>query len=218
MPRLSSGRWNTKEGWNFHILNKDVMRAIIAGDPIDRLSEVDIPTDLVKLDSSDTVLNYPFFAAMRDEYEKVKKRAKGQYKPSFLEKRFDSKVWDIFMSLYNNDSAYFQRIGGCMSVLCANRDVYNLVTDDYTDVLEDLKTWWDTEDCRDRTRGWIAWVFDQIIERYKEKGYTYFIINHMLMWIKLNGQNWQCHEQFDPENWFGKSVGVVTNALYGGQY
>ena len=194
------------------------MRAIIAGDPLDRLSEVDIPTDLVKLDGSDTVLNYPFFAKMRVEYDTVKKRAKGQYKPSFLEKRFDNKVWDIFMSLYNNDSAYFQRIGGCMSVLCANRDAYNLVTDDYTDVLDDLKIWWDTNDYRDRTRGWIAWVFDQIIERYKEHGYTYYIVNHMLMWIKLNGQNWQFHEQFDPENWFGKNVGVVTNALYGGQY
>lgn len=190
------------------------MREIIGGDSIDRLAEIEIDKGLVELPPDDQVLNYAFFKMMRDEYNKVKPK----YKPSFFEKRFDNKVWDIVQSLYANDSAYFQRIGGCMTVLVRNSDVFVKLDDDYTDVLEDLKTWWNTEDMRERTRPWIAWVFDELIKRYSEKTFVYHMVNHLLVWIRLNAKNWQFHEQFDPENWFGRKSGSMTNALYGGDY
>ena len=217
-----SGRWNDNVSWKFHVEDKARMRDVIDGDintlsgnGLEKLAEIKTEPKLLIDSGEGNPLNYIFLVKLREEFVRVSKK----YKLSFLHRRIESSVWDKILALYRQDPAYFERIGGCISALIVSILNENLdINGDYIYIFKALFEWWETNDKRERFKHHYAYVFKYFIKSYENDKNFRYISNDLLLWIKLNSSNWQHHEKFEPQNWYGNSRrGVINNLIHGRQ-
>ena len=225
MPKIS-GLWTpirNEDGsvdntpWEFHIKAKDKWREMFASDPEATGSSLSLLKELlfneslaVRNPDEQPVLNEPFLDAMLADYDKSFKA----YNPGLIERSIYPKASKFTMALIRNDSAYYERIMGIMGYLINSHTKFADLNGDHIEVLKSAHEWWKMYDQRDRTKGWIDWVFRFIINKYKTDSFYKKSVNHILYFMHLNADKWQVHESHLPANWFCNGRGAQVNILY----
>jgi len=214
------GLWNDDVSWNFHITAKNKFRQVIAEDPechgssLKLLREIVFDPRLIYEDSDTLVLNEMFLRKLREDYL----AAYMSYEPGLIEKQITENMVNFVLALYRNDTAYFERIGGVISFIAKNHERFNDINGDYYNELIRIRDWWDANDYRERTRPWIRWVFNLVINKYKRNKFYRKSVNHALYWIHLNAALWKHNPNYHPDYWFGKKKGRQVMELYGGHF
>jgi len=215
-----TGLWDTDVAWELHISSKNKFRDMIAADPeahgssLKLLREMMFDERLAFEKTDKLVLNEAFLYNLVKDYKACYK----EYKPGIIEKQLIDKMLNFVLALYRNDSAYHERIGGVVSFIAKNHDRFsNRDKNHYEDLIR-IRDWWNANDCRDRTRPWIMWVFNFLIGKYKRDKFYRQSINHALYFIHLNHKAWKFNECFHPDYWFGKKKGKQVMELYGGNF
>lgn len=215
-----TGLWDTDIAWNLHIESKNKFREMIAADPEASGSSIKLLRELIFDDrlayekTDKLVLNEAFLYNLTVDYKAVYK----SYKPGLIEKQLVDRMINFTLALYRNDSAYFERIGGVITFIVKNHEKFDSMDGDYKEALIKIRDWWDVNDKRDRTRPWIMWVFNFVINKYGRDKFYKKSVNHALYWIHLNARLWKQNPNYHPDYWFGKKKGKQVMELYGGNF
>ena len=221
-----SGRWNTDESYKFHVEDKNAIRAIIDGDPdcegvgLEKLAEIKTDPKILMDHGEGITLNYAFFEKMREEFNRITKK----HKLSFLHRRIQDSFWDKLMSVFKQDSAYFERIGGVVECLFG---IFQQLEDigvkiepngTYEYIFKSTRDWWDENDQRQRYKHHYRYMFNYFIKTYESDDKFRYVVNVMLIWMNANRRNWIYHERFDPSNWYGCGKrGAIDYMVHGRQ-
>lgn len=217
----NGGHYNDDEGWNYHILMKNMLREMIANDPehygrtLSVLDELPFDERLGTHEPGDKWrINEEFLFVMVNDYLKSYKK----YEPQAKERNRVEKACKLIYSLFKLDTAYNTRIGGCISYIVHNKHLFTDINADYSKEIRSIYTWWKKNEYRERGRYEINWIFTYIILKYKYVKFYKKSVNHMLCFIARNAENWVDAPEYNPDNWFGKIKGRVLIDLHGGWY
>jgi hypothetical protein len=118
--KFLDGLWNKLESFNCHILCKGKFREIIEEDRIEDLDLLPINPAWATHEPGDggLVKNEEFLNAMYNNWKQMAdKYLKGYTGDKEKVKNGVDKAWMMFITVYRNDSAYFERLGGMISFL-----------------------------------------------------------------------------------------------------
>ena len=218
----------------FHKVIKDRFRTMINNDPeatgsaLELLDGLEIDKRLITHEPTDRlIVNEAFFRLMIENYNEEWEK----FKPGRLERKYKDFCINFIFALYRNDSEYTSKIGGIISWLVINKDLFANESGNHLKVIQQVYDFWangsvDAEgnviqpgDNRVRTKPWIDWGFRYVINKYKrgQKFYMYSV-NFFLRYIYVNADKWIFLPAFYPENWYGNNRGYQTIGLYGGNF
>lgn len=209
---------------------KDQLRSIVESDNMEcSLDEIapDLPINpaLATYEPGDggLIKGEDFLNAMFNNWKQMNGKFGEGYDRNKIERsrKIVEKGFLIFIAVYRNDSAYFERLGGMISFLASNKErllkIKNL-DQEHAIILENLHQWWKDNDTRIRTKLWINNAFKLLIKKYKTDMYYRRCINMCLIFIVNNADRWQDDNTFHPDNWFPKKRGKFCNAMFGWRF
>ena len=209
---------------------KDQLRSILESEDIERnLDEIaiDLPINpalaTYEVGDGGLIKGEDFLNAMFNNWKQMNGKFETGYDRNKIERsrKIVEKGFLIFIAVYRNDSAYFERLGGMISFLASNKDRVSKVKNldqEHAAILENLHQWWKVNDKRLRTKLWINNAFKLLIKKYKTDMYYRRCINMCLIFIANNTDKWQDDNTFHPDNWFPKKRGKFCNAMFGGRF
>jgi len=213
-----SNRWFEGNGdaWTFHIENKNVWRRLIdmATPDLESLLALKFKRDWLNDDGEGHPPNFELLSRMKDAYFEWIEEEKIVIPE--MESKVIDKVWNFGLGIYRQDSAYFERIGGILSVLIYNEEAW-VGKDKHSRVklLEKMRKWFKENDKRKRTINWMLWFFDYFIKKYKTDEFYEKSINMLVDWLLAHKAEWVNVPMYDPKNWYPASRGVINNAVHG---
>ena len=209
---------------------KDQIRSILESGDIERnLDEIaiDLPINpalaTYEVGDGGLIKGEDFLNAMFNNWKQMNGKFETGYDRNKIDRsrKIVEKGFLIFIAVYRNDSAYFERLGGMISFLASNKDRVSKVKNldqEHAAILENLHQWWKVNDKRLRTKLWINNAFKLLIKKYKTDMYYRRCINMCLIFIANNTDKWQDDNTFHPDNWFPKKRGKFCNAMFGGRF
>jgi len=220
--KFGDGLWKGKEAFNLHKAFKGLIYAIINRDPdlledhIDEILDAPFNEKWAQCEAGDggMVLNEEFLGSLTYNYLKVIDK----FQPaSEKEKKFAIRSAQVIMTLYRNDTAYFERIGGTVAYIVNNKDKFLKIQNfdaENSKLLESIFNWWRINDHRLRSRFVITRLFKFTIKRYKTNMFYRRSINMALLFTAKNADKWTDNDEYNPANWFPRKRGKFANALY----
>lgn len=216
MARVSN-KWDNEESWNYHITSKNIMREVINSDndeDLNRLNEIQFDEKLLENTGEGDPPNMDF---MRKLWAETLAYAQKIGMPLFVRPWFE-KGGKWVISLYRQDSAYAERIGGIIQYIQYNEKAWKRCKNKKQRVafIKDTRDWWNDNDTRDRTRGWIMKMWNRAIAWYDTKEFWEKLINFVINWCIDHNNEWQAHVMYDPKVWFPRGRGGINVLLHGG--
>lgn len=210
-----SNRWQDPDSWNFHIEDKNILRRVIDGAPLDIIEGLVLKREWMSCDGETIPPNYDFFIAMHDAYDAQVES--GAIVVPEVESKIDTKVWNFAITLYKQDNAYTERLGGLVTAIVLSKVGWVDKSEQERIVfLEGLRKWFKTHDKRKRTINWIMWVFDYFIRKYKSDDYYKTTITFLIDYIIAHESDWQIVDGFSPKNWYPASRGRINDMVHAG--
>ena len=90
--------------------------------------------------------------------------------------------------------------------------------DNNTEQIELIREWWNIVDSRKRTKMWLNKIFDFMIYKYNNELFYKYSINMAMIFTAANYKAWVHDDVGNPENWFPRKRGKLSNALFGGVF
>lgn len=209
---------------------KDQIRSILESEDIEHNFDeiaIDLPINpalaTYEVGDGGLIKGEDFLNAMFNNWKQMNGKFETGYDRNKIDRsrKIVEKGFLIFIAVYRNDSAYFERLGGMISFLASNKDRVSKVKNldqEHAAILENLHQWWKVNDKRLRTKLWINNAFKLLIKKYKTDMYYRRCINMCLIFIANNTDKWQDDNTFHPDNWFPKKRGKFCNAMFGGRF
>jgi hypothetical protein len=150
---------------------------------------------------------------MNKEFEKFRKSHKHYEKKLSMKERIALNQCGKFMlSLYKQDSAYYERIGGHVCIFIANEELWKK---DHVKALNFYYDWWLQNDIRGYSKKWInsAWV--TLIELYQEKEFVRMSVDWIMEYLHAHKDEWKMDPEFHPDRWYPKGKGQITYLVSG---
>ena len=82
--------------------------------------------------------------------------------------------------------------------------------------LERQKTWLESNYKRERTKGWVMIVVNEMIKRYKSSEFVEGVLNWFYDQIIDHRAEWQLDSCYDPKQWYPVGRGLIQNKIRGG--
>jgi hypothetical protein len=210
-----------EDQWQFHNVDKQYIKEMVSSP--DPWSKLELLKQMVIPDKTTYLANSgegepPNWRLLLE----LKKRFMYEYTkwgPSLTERLIMDKVWNMFLLLYKQDTAYFERIGGALTAMLANKDAFRNKRDRLAALMK-LRDWWDENDARESKRPLINSIFMMVINGYQNKPFVEKAVDWTLeMFFALEKEeayNWKIVDQFDPNNWFpSKRCGGINYVILG---
>ena len=216
MSRVNN-KWENEEAWNFHITNKNLMREVITStneEDLKKIADITWNEKWLVNDGEGDPPNMDFIRRLWSAYwEYAQKKGIPIFERIWLE-RGGKKV----VALYRQDSAYAERIGGVIQWLVYNKKTWKKCRNkkQRVEFLRDCMDWWNENDTRDRTRGWIQAMWDKGLAWYDKKEFWEHSANFMINWVMDHEKEWQPNQMYDPKVWFPRGRGQINNFVHGG--
>lgn len=216
MSRVNN-KWENEESWTFHITNKNLMRDIIMSDDdedVKRLSDIQLKDEwLVNQGEGDP----PNMAFIRNTWDKYWEYTQKKGIPIF-ERLWLERSGRFVVSLYRQDSAYAERIGGVIQWIIYNEKSWKKCRNkkQRIEFIRDCMEWWNENDQRDRTRTWIQRIWDKVLVWYEKKEFWEHSINFLINYVVEHKGEWQSNQMYDPAVWFPRGRGQINNFVHGG--
>jgi len=213
MSRVNN-KWVNEESWTFHITNKNLLRSIIDSEDdkeLMRVKELEFDEKWLVNDGEGDPPNMDWIRAIIKAWSE-------EYldgAPIWLKK---FKLVPLIESLYRQDSAYAERIGGVVQWIIYNEKYWQMCDTKQKKVkfVEDCRDWWLEEDHRGRTRNWINKMWTRVLKWYAKKKFWYDSINFMIDYTIEHKGEWQPHPMYDPKVWFPRGRGKINDKVHGG--
>lgn len=212
-----SNRWfESDDAWDFHIANKNIWRRIIDGASIETLIDLKLKREWLTDEGEGHPPNYlliekavsDYFAFLESEKIKVPEP----------ENRLIDKVAGFVKGIYRQDSAYFERIGGVITVLIvAEPQWVGKTRTERLKVLEKTEKWFVENDKRKRTINWMKFFFDYAIKKYKTNEFYEKSINFFVDWFIANKNEWVIVGVYDPKMWYPAGRGQINAKIHGNE-
>lgn len=217
MVRINN-KWCDDESYQFHITDKTIIRNVLFGKckEIDLLKEIVIKDDWKHFDKPEE--EPPNMKFLRDMFSAYKEEIKSKrIKPPLKEKLVLNKVLDFVETLYLQDSAYLERIGGVITWFVVNGDKWKGQKKEmHLKLLMSCHDWWDKEDFRERTRWMIEQIWTCLIQKYQKTDFYYKSVEFLVDYMVEHKSDWIIIEFYDPKNWFARGRGSINNLVHGG--
>jgi len=212
-----NNKWIDETAWTFHIDDKNLIRDAIADDSCKKLkilSGLVVKPEWMKCDGEVEPPNVQFMRDLRAAYlEWVKTQEVPAFESAFLEKAID-----FIVTLFKQDSAYFERIGGIVTFFIYNRFRWvDKSKEERLQLLKEAKMWWSMEDERERTKTWINNIWNCVIRGYENREFWTKSIDFTIDYFIENNGKWVIVEMYDPKKWFPRGRGQVNNLIHGGE-
>jgi len=212
-----NNKWENEESWNYHIKNKNLIREVIDSDNEEDLQKLATLTWddkwLINEGEGDPP-NMDFIRRLHTDY-----MAWAEKNMPLLEKVWLPLTAKKIVSLYRQDSAYAERIGGVIVWIQYNEALWKKckTKKEKIEFLESARDWWNENDTRDRTRGWILHAWNKIIGWYGKKEFWERSVNFLVNWTIEHKNDWQPNQMYDPKVWFPRGRGHINNLVHGGR-
>jgi len=217
MARINN-KWENEESWNYHITSKNIMREVINSDndeDLNRLNEIQFDEKILENTGEGDPPNMDFIRKLWAESFAYAQ----QIGMPLLVRPWFEKGGKWVVSLYRQDSAYAERIGGIIQYIMYNEKAWKKCKNkkQRLEFIKDTRDWWNENDTRDRTRGWIMKMWNRAIKWYEKNEFWEKMINFVINWCIDHGNaEWQPHQMYDPKVWFPRGRGAINVQLHGG--
>lgn len=213
-----TNRWNTGDGWDFHIFDKDLWRKLIGmgkTPDISTLIDLKMKPEWLQNHGEEDPVNWAFLNGMRTAYFEWLDNERITVPEA--ESKVMVKVWNFVLALYKQDSAYFERMGGVITVIVINEQKWKDTRKvSRLRLLKELRDWFHKSDQRPRTINWLIWIFDYMIKKYDKVEFYQKSIDFCIDYILAHRSEWVIHDWFSPKMWYPAGRGQLTNKVYGG--
>jgi len=213
-----SNRWYEGNGdaWTFHIENKNVWRRLIdmAKPDLESLIALKFKRDWLNDDGEGHPPNFEFLLKAKDAYFQWIEDEKIVIPD--VESKVIDKVWNSGLGIYRQDSAYFERMGGVISVLIFNEAAWvGKGKLDRVKLLEKTRGWFKENDKRKRTINWMLWFFDYFIKKYKTNEFYEKSINFLVDYLIEHKAEWTLVPSYTPTTWYPAGRGNLNYLVHG---
>lgn len=211
-----SNRYDDHESWIYHIEDKEILRKVIQSDckATDLFKAFIFKEEWARNDGEGEPENWQFILQLRDAYKEYKKTIKVPIK----EKLFIDKLVDYIVSLFYQDSAYLERMGGCITFFIYNRKLWEGKNKkERQAALRAFYDWWDKNDKRERTKWMISGLMNCLFIRYEKQEFWMKSVDFCIDWIIEHADEWKPQPMYEPKNWYPNGRGMVQNMVWGGQ-
>jgi hypothetical protein len=150
---------------------------------------------------------------MYHEYERYRKTIKYQEKKLSIKERIAiNQAVKFLLALYKQDSAYYERIGGHVTLFISNEE--NWKKDKIASLIS-YYNWWNINDVRGYSKKWInsAWV--TLIELYQTKEFVKLSVDWIMEYLFAHKEEWVTDGEFDPKRWYPRGKGQITYLVSG---
>lgn len=209
--------WASPDQWMFHRTTKDGLWQALEGDSIsvvDLLKLLSVKEEWIEMRQEDKIpVNYPLLLFAWGHYLKVYRKMN----PSLLYRLGIKKLGIFILTLYKEDSAYIERIGGAIEYIIDHKEDWpkgdkqaRLLA------LEDLRNWWYEEDWRVRGKERLLRLFNKIIELYDTDEFIRKTIDYFIDTFIANAEKWDRAGGFyKPEKWYPRGKGQINYIVHG---
>ena len=211
-----SNRPHNPDGWKFHNEQKNICRKALEKEKLtlSDLAALSIDTKFWKPEKGDPDKpNYQFLIKMEGDYQRYRKTIKHFEKKLTIKERIAlAQAGKFLLSLYKQDSAYYERIGGHITLFISNED--NWKKDKLTSLIS-YYNWWNQNDIRGYSKKWInnAWV--TLIELYQTKDFVRLSVDWLMEYLFTHKKDWVTDQEFHPDRWYPKGKGQITYLVSG---
>ncbi len=213
-----NNKWVTPTDWLYHIENKNVIREPATKETCEFedlavLEKLQVDDKWLVNDGEGDPPNMDFIRRLWADYWEAAQR-KGI---PLLERPFIEKWGKKIVSLFRQDSAYSERMGGLIIWF-----IYNAARwkgkgkKQRLQVLRDAHDWWDVEDYRERTKVWIEWYWKITLKGYEKREFWEWSINFIIDWIVQHKDEFGNQPMYDPKVWFPRGRGQANTIIHGG--
>lgn len=215
-------RWNNKEGWDFHIKDKNIMR--------DRIAEFEDGKEINLLELAKMIFlrqwmdddgegNPPNYNWIKEVLEEIQYKVEnGEFHPGLIERKIYLKIIFSVLTLFKQDSAYQERMGGWLTVTALDPSKWLECKDkeERIEYFNKLYKWWDKNDKRERTRNMIGSTIKLFINQYSSSPFVEEATNYFYQRFCEHRGEWQIVNFYDPKLWYPVGRGSIQNAILGG--
>jgi hypothetical protein len=209
--------WDTPERWHWNKTTKSHIKNMIKERRFDlktlyHLLEVNEDWLEVK-EGEKAPVNYSMLHFIYKRYMGVYRK----FKPPLLWRLGIKKLLIVFLTAYKEDTAYCERIGGCIQYIIDNKEVW-AARDKESRLLamQDLKLWWSEEDWRIYSHDFIEFMFDTLIEQYESEEFVRKTVDFWIENILINAEKWnRANRYFNPTSWYPRGKGSVNFLVHG---
>jgi hypothetical protein len=209
--------WGSPDGWILHRNIKDRIWDMLNGGKFDLktlISFLSVKEEWLEIRENDKVpINYHLLLFIWDNYKSKYKT----FKPPILYRLGVNKLGIIILTLYREDSAYTERIGGAIQYIMDHEEDWPKGDKEARIMaLQDLKQWWWEEDWRERGKDRLAMIFDFIIDQYEKEPFVTLTIDYWINNLLANKKNWDnAQGWFKPECWYPRKKGIINYIVHG---
>ena len=209
--------WDTPDGWLLHRANKlPIWKALY-----ERRFGLKLLAQIIMIKESWIELkighayppNYPLLKFIRDGYQRNSRGFGG----TALHRTAVNKAGILLLTLYKEDSAYTERLGGMMQHILDNAENWRSASkENRVLLLRELRDWWYAEDWRQRFKDRVTFMIDWVIERYERDPFITHSLNYVIDMLLANKNNWeQADDVFRPESWYPRGKGQINYICHG---
>jgi hypothetical protein len=204
--------WGSPDGWILHRDNKDPLWQMLEGGKFDLkivISILKVKEEWLEIRDTDNIpINFRLLLFVWNHYKTVYKKMK----PSILYRLGVNRLGILILTLYREDSAYTERIGGAIQYILEHEEDWPKGDKEARLLaLQDLKQWWWEEEWRQRGKERLALVFDFLIEQYEKDPFVQHTIDFWVDNLIGNKKNWDDgNGYFKPESWYPRQKGIIN--------
>ena len=209
--------WDTPDGWLLHRVNKRPIWIALR----ERRFSLKLLAEIMMVKESWIELkigsayppNYPLLKFVRDSYQKNASSFGG----SLLFRAAAGKAGILLLTLYKEDTAYAERIGGMIQNILDNAAAWQPASiENRTARLKELRNWWYTEDWRQRFKDRLAYMMDWIIEGYEKDPFITRSLDYVIDLLLANQDKWvEADKVFRPCFWYPRGRGHINYLCHG---
>jgi len=209
--------WGTEDGWLLHRTIKDQLWKALGEETLDLkslISILQIKESWLDVGPEDKVpINYYLLLFAWKNYKKIYRKLK----PPLLYRLGIDKICIFVLTLYKEDSAYVERIGGIVQYIMDNSEDWPKGDKEARLLaLQDVKKWWWEEDWRTREKPKLAKLFDRIIYEYETNDFVRNSIDYWVDTFIQNKDKWNRADGFfNPEKWYPRGKGQCNYLVHG---
>jgi len=208
-------RWDNDEGWEFHNLAKNCIRGYLTGELNEKafdnlkvqewwyegLTEEDIKngkTEPANVDLLKTIIK-EYIAAVEA----------GKIKVPLKYKMYKALLY-FALSLYVQDSAYYERFGGIITFLIFELEKHSTDHKGNKEIIAAAYMWYQRSETRKYGTQWMNGAFEKMIAGYGKNRFYTQSLDVFLDSMRVHRKEFLYSERFNPDNWFPKGRGQIS--------
>lgn len=209
--------WASPDQWMLHRTTKDGLWGLLNTDEFhvtDIFKLLIVKEEWIEIRDTDKVpMNYPLLLFAWGHYLKIYRKMN----PSLVWRLGVKKLGIFILTLYKEDSAYVERIGGAIEYIIDHKEDWPRGNKQVRLMaLQDLRDWWFEEDWRTRGKDKLLRLFNKVIDLYDNDEFVRKSIDYFVDTMIVNAEKWdRANGFFRPEKWYPRGKGQVNYIVHG---